>query len=189
MTTALNALTVFTSETKQDLFDQGGTQAWFIDKKKVKQCQYVICIQNTNITDETALAMTPEYLTAMAEHNAAFFVGKISDVVPVQAHGTTEIRHKIIFSEYAEIDIKNAGKGFRNPIHYTTLGIDFDSLELSLMPKTKIKSVGQINFIKSDWGKDISNLSTDDLVKELATRGFDVTISIKSTEKYKQNQQ
>jgi hypothetical protein len=182
MTTAKNVLTLFTSESKIDLFDQGGTQAWFIDKNKAKQCQYVICIQNTNIPDEAAITMTPEHLASLAEHNSAFFVGKISAVIPVQAtHGTTDIRYKITFSEYAEINIKNAGKGFRNPVHYANCGVDFDSIKFSLMPNSNITTLDQINFIKNDGGKHISNFSTDDLVKELAKRGFDVTICIKST--------
>lgn len=108
---------------------EGGSQAWVLDAKRAKKCDYVICIQNRGFTDDWGSVSAP--------HHTAFLVGKLDTVVHSKEDNCHN-RWKLTFSEYAEINIPDAWPGNRNPVYYTNLddfGIDISTLEFHPMPE------------------------------------------------------
>jgi hypothetical protein len=128
---------VFTARSLERILAEGGTSAWRLNPKHTRRCEYAICTRNThghwdqgdwNIGSET--------------HCAAFLVGKIKKVVPATAPPENDespsSRYKILFSEFARVNIPNAWKGDRNPVNYKSvdeLGIDFTTLKWEPMPE------------------------------------------------------
>ena len=74
-----------------------------------RRFQYCVCVQNRN---------NGHWGGADQEHHHAFFVGRISAVVPSPERPD---RYLVEFSEYAVIDWPNAWPGLRNPVRYGTL--------------------------------------------------------------------
>lgn len=130
-----NAVTVFTARGPAVILREGGTQAWVLDPKRVRLCEFAVCTQNRGFKDDWGQATEP--------HQAAFMVGRISEVVPTPELDS-QGRWLIRFSEYAEIHIPNAWPGSRNPVWYTSLedlGIDPASLTFQPMPEVKVASL------------------------------------------------
>lgn len=123
------AVCVLTARGIELVLADGGSQAWVLDARRARQCQYVICVQNHGFTDDWGKVSAP--------HHTAFLVGKLKDVVPSTEVGA-EGRWRLVFSEYAEIDKENAWPGNRNPVLYTDLksfGIELDQLAFQPMPE------------------------------------------------------
>lgn len=127
-----NTVCVLTARGIEALLNEGGSQAWVLDARRARKCEYVICIQNTALQDDWG--------TASAAHHEAFIVGRLKDVVAATDPGC-EGRWKLTFSEYAEIAAPNAWPGNRNPVFYTDLdsfltnfGINPSSLKFEPMP-------------------------------------------------------
>jgi hypothetical protein len=127
-----NAIVVFTAKSVERLLAEGGTSSWGLDRNNARQREFAICTRNTR-ADFTQGDGFPE---GHEPHGSAFLVGRISDVVPSPEN---EERWLIKFSEYARIALPEAWKGWRNPVHYTSLeelGIDPAILHFEPMPPT-----------------------------------------------------
>lgn len=131
---------VLTARGIETILAEGGSQAWVLDAKRARQCEYVVCVQNRGFTDDWGHVSAP--------HHTAFIVGRLKDVVRSKEQDC-ENRWLLTFSEYAEIDVADAWPGNRNPVLYTDLesfGIDFDALQFQPMPEQQepqIKSAGK----------------------------------------------
>jgi hypothetical protein len=124
-----DAVCVLTARGIEKVLAEGGSQAWVLDAKRARTCQYVICVQNRGFADDWGNVSAP--------HHTAFLVGRLKDVVRSQEKDCDN-RWVLVFSEYAEVDVPNAWPGNRNPVLYTTLdqfGIDVTELQFQPMPE------------------------------------------------------
>jgi hypothetical protein len=125
------AIFVLTGRGTEKMLEEGGSQAWKIDANRAKKCKYVVCIQNhkQNIFDK-------EQLSAM--HHTAFLVGKlIGTGEPDDPKDKKEGRKKLLFGEYAEINLPDKWPGNQNPVFYGNLeefSIDVTALNFKPMP-------------------------------------------------------
>ena len=120
---------VLTARGIETILAEGGSQAWVLDAKRARQCQYVICVQNRGFADDWGHVSAP--------HHTAFVIGRLKDVVRSK-EADCENRWHLLFSEYAEIDIPEAWPGNRNPVLYATLQtfcINLDELQFQPMPE------------------------------------------------------
>jgi hypothetical protein len=127
---ARNVAIVFTLKSVEHLLRTGGTSSWRLDRNHARACEYVVCTRN---------ARHPK-AEGTEPHQAAFLVGKITDVV----HDPTdkrEDRYLIKFNEYAHVSVPDVWKGDRNPIRYAEslqdLGIDPSTLKWKPMPEER----------------------------------------------------
>lgn len=125
------AIFVLTGRGIEKMLAEGGSQAWTIDANRAKECEYVVCIQNHK----------QDYFEAMqfsAPHHTAFLVGKLAGIaIPDPGNDDKGTRKKLVFSEYAEIDLADKWPGYRNPVFYGDLeefGIDVAALRFQPMP-------------------------------------------------------
>ncbi|MGH9733749.1 MAG: hypothetical protein ACRD8A_04060 [Candidatus Acidiferrales bacterium] len=120
-----SAVVVFTFKSVETLLADGGTSSWRLDRSNARQCQFVVCTRNAY----------HKKVQGKEEHQSAFLIGKISDVVPSPENPD---RYLIKFSEYARLNHLGIWKGDRNPVRYTTLaelGIDPDALRWESVPQ------------------------------------------------------
>ena len=120
---------VFTARSPRRIIEEGGSAAWALDANRARKATYLICIQNQHNPDR-------DFSDASEAHGMAFLVGKISDVVPAPDRPD---RWLIRISEFAFVQKKDAWKGWRNPVRYTTLtefGIDPDGLTFKPLTET-----------------------------------------------------
>ena len=126
-----DAVCVLTARGIEMILAEGGSQAWVLDAKRARACQYVICVQNRGFADDWGKVSAP--------HHTAFIVGRLKDVVRSTEDPTAkDKRWLLVFSEYAEIDVPNAWPGNRNPVLYTDLesfGIKLEELKFHPMPE------------------------------------------------------
>ncbi|TIT50713.1 MAG: hypothetical protein E5W72_12990 [Mesorhizobium sp.] len=121
-------IAVLTFKSKEHILHVGGTCSWTLNRAHARQLPYVVCVRNAH----SRVAEGPEL------HGTAFIVGRIKEVVPSPEHPG---RWLIAFSEYAEVSVANAWKGWRNPVRYTTfeeLGISADGLDWHPMPAPSV---------------------------------------------------
>jgi hypothetical protein len=125
------AVFVLTGRGIETMLAEGGSQAWTIDANRVKECEYVVCIQNHKQGH-----FSPDQLSA--PHHTAFLVGKLAGTsTPDIGNDDKGTRKKLVFSEYAEIDLADKWPGHRNPVFYGTLedfGINVMELHFQPMP-------------------------------------------------------
>jgi hypothetical protein len=124
------AVCVLTGHNIQRIIAEGGLQAWGLDAEEIKDCEYIVCIQNQN------------FLGALAPHHTAFLVGRLKEAVPPRKTGA-ENQWILLFSEYAMIDVPNAWPGYQNPVFYTDLesfGIASNLLKFQSTPERKNES-------------------------------------------------
>ena len=125
------AIFVLTGRGIETILAEGGSQAWTIDSNRASDCKYVVCIQNhkQDYFDHKQLS---------APHHTAFLVGKLAGLAaPDPGNDDKGTRKKLVFSEYAEIDIADKWPGNRNPVFYGDLeemGIDVTALDFQPMP-------------------------------------------------------
>jgi len=127
----IQVIAVFTYKSREHILSVGGTCSWALSRAHARKLPYVVCTRNA----ETRNAEGPE------AHGSGFLVGRIKDIVPSPEY---EGRWLIAFSEYAEIDVPHAWKGWRNPVKYTTLeelGIDPTTLTFQPMPEPAAEPV------------------------------------------------
>ncbi len=120
-----DAIALFTRKSVETILGDGGTQSWVLDRGNARRCRYVVLCRNTHA----------EWSEGDEPHGAAFMVGCIADVVPSTDNPD---RWKILFSNYAVVNIPGVWGGWRNPVRYTTmdeLGIEADSLDFCPMPE------------------------------------------------------
>lgn len=123
------AIFVLTGRGVETILAEGGSQAWTIDTNRAKDCEYVVCIQNHKQDH-----FDPKQLSAL--HHTAFLVGKLAGTVAPDPNNGGN-RKKLVFSEYAEIDLADKWPGYRNPVFYGNLeefGIDVMTLQFQPMP-------------------------------------------------------
>jgi hypothetical protein len=126
------AVVTFTARPIEWILRDGGSRDWRLNAERARQCEYLVCTQNRH----NAGIGTPT-----APHGAAFFIGRISDVVVSPGRHD---RWLIKISEYVECNLPNIwGKHgpLRYPVTYTTLerlGIDLGKLP----PFTPLPSPG-----------------------------------------------
>lgn len=124
-----SAICVLTARGIERILAEGGSQAWVLDAKRARGCEYVVCVQNHGFTDDWGHVSAP--------HHSAFIVGRLKEVVPSQEENS-ENRWILKFSEFAEVDVPDAWPGFRNPVLYTDLerfNIDVSTLSFQPMPE------------------------------------------------------
>jgi hypothetical protein len=127
-----NAVCVLTARGIERILAEGGSQAWVLDAKRARGCEYVVCVQNRGFEDDWGKVSAP--------HHTAFLVGRLKDVVR-SSEDDCENRWLLTFSEYAEINVANAWPGNRNPVLYTSLkalGITVDDLNFHPMPEQEL---------------------------------------------------
>lgn len=149
---AAEALLVFTGRGPDKIISEGGSQAWALDPRRARACEYIVCCQNRRGGD---------WAGATEAHGAAFLVGKILDVV--DAWDGDSGRYLIRISAFARIDVPNAWEGSRNPVRYKTLeelGIDVTRLAFEPLPSS---------------GQERSILSAERNPARLAGRGLTIT--------------
>lgn len=111
----MDIVVVLTSKSIETFFHQGGSGDWVANEDRLAKCTYLIAVANaeSNWSEHNH-----------EKHRHAFFIGKISGIVPAPENPKRLI---IQFSEYAEIDIPNCWGGQRNPVRYiNTEKLDFD---------------------------------------------------------------
>jgi hypothetical protein len=119
-----DVIVVFTAKSVDRIIREGGTSSWTLDRNNARQREFAVCARNAHA----------DWVEGSEHHGSAFLIGRISDVVPSQE---SEGRWLIKFSEFARLDVPNAWKGWRNPVHYSSfqeLGIDPTTLTFEPMP-------------------------------------------------------
>ena len=113
-------LTVLTFKSVETLLNEGGTQAWVLNRKRVLTCDYVVCARHRQ---------GPWKPEGPEPHKHAFLVGKIRDVVPADEAG----RWRVEFSEFAIVDGPKLHLESASPTQYfpslESLGIDEADLQ------------------------------------------------------------
>jgi hypothetical protein len=85
------AIVVFTFKSVERLIREGGTSSWRLDRNHVRLCAFAVCTRNTkrneaaedDLRDSADVDDTPK----TEDHQSAFLVGKISNVVTCPIHG------------------------------------------------------------------------------------------------------
>lgn len=135
-----SAVVVFTPYGFDRLLSDGGSGAWVLNKRRALSCKYLVCVQNREASD----ANREYWGVASDPHKNAFFIGKISDLVPLPESGKSRpTRWLIRVSEYAKVALPDMWGGARNPVAYSSLsalGIDEKELSFIKMPNAEIKS-------------------------------------------------
>lgn len=118
------AICVYTFKSRERIIANGGTSSWVLNRAKARGCEWVICARNGN----HAAAEGSE------THGSAFLVARVRDIVPSPELGY-EDRWLIRFDEYAEVELPDVWKGWRNPVKYLSLEeLDIDPTRLALKP-------------------------------------------------------
>jgi hypothetical protein len=116
------AIVTFTAQSIDEILEQGGSGHWRLDAVRARYFDYLVCTQNHRNSGLRA---------PVAQHRAAFLIGRISEVVESPERRS---RWLIRISEYVECNLPNTwGKygNLRYPVWYTSLerlGIDLDML-------------------------------------------------------------
>lgn len=119
------AIAIYTGRPIKTILDDGGSQAWVLDKRNAQKAKYAVLCFNPHA----------EWSEGNVNHGAAFLIGKISGVAPSPEQPERLI---ILFNEYVEVDLPDTWGGWRNPIKYTSLeelGINIDTLNFKPMPE------------------------------------------------------
>ena len=69
-----SAICVLTARGIERILAEGGSQAWVLDAKRARACEYVVCVQNCRFADDWGQVSAP--------HHSAFVVGRLKEVVP-----------------------------------------------------------------------------------------------------------
>jgi hypothetical protein len=137
---------VSTGEREADLINFKGTQGhldgWKLDAKRVRKCNYVICVADRN-----------DYVMDDLEHGLGFFVGK--NLTVRKAILGNESKYIIEFAEYMVIsDLPNAYNlwgASKNPVAYKNieemeelLQVDFAAMAFKTAPKRCMTYVKEV---------------------------------------------
>ena len=131
------SVVVFTYKGIETLLKFNGSQSWKLNRKRVLNCKYLICTNNSKYGMSENLN----------NHGNAFLICKVSGVVK-SFDTVSDNRWIIEFNEYAEVNIPNFWKGWRNPVIYlesSELGIDFDSLTFHAVPDRDQEYINQVD--------------------------------------------
>lgn len=159
------AIAVYTFKSRERIYANGGTSSWVLNPVNARPYQWVVCCRNAN--DKATEG--PE------AHGSAFMVARVLDFVPSPEKGF-EHRYLIRFSEYAEVAVPDAWKGWRNPIKYTSLeelGIDPETLVLQPMPEVVEATPAPV--LESELAEDAPFTLTIARAKEGLSNAFGVS--------------
>jgi hypothetical protein len=127
------AIMVFTGRSPNRILKEGGSQAWVLNPRRARECEYLVCTQNQH---------AGKWADPTEPHGGAFLVGKISGLSlskePKESPEDPD-RYLIQISEFTRVNIPKAWDGSRNPVRYVTLeakGIDPSALAFELMPES-----------------------------------------------------
>lgn len=125
-----SAIAIYTGKPTETILEDGGSQAWVLDKRNAQKAEYGVLCFNPHA----------EWSKGNVGHGAAFLIGRISGVTPSPIEPERSI---ILFDEYAEVNLPDTWGGWRNPVKYTSLeelGIDVETLIFQPMPKKASQS-------------------------------------------------
>ncbi|MGK9175688.1 hypothetical protein KXR87_21130 [Yokenella regensburgei] len=163
-----SAIVVFTARGFDRMLKEGGSQAWVLNEKRARGCKYVVCVQNRDPADN----QHNDWGDVSDPHKNAFFIGKISDIVPSPAwDGTRPKKWLIRVSEYAHLAIPDMWDGARNPVAYSSLkalGIKEDKLVFNKMPAVDITPPNVVEASASE--PDLSGITIQQAKKLLAKK-------------------
>ena len=146
------ALIVFTGRGVAQILEEGGSQAWALNARRARKCEYLVCVQN-HPGEQWARPEAPQ--------GVAFLAGRISGVeLAGEEHGDN--RWIIEISEYAELDFAGLWKGWRNPVKYMSndeIGFDPEILQWHKMPKNVMVKREAVNVAKEVEYKEVAPLS------------------------------
>lgn len=138
-----DAIMVFTGRPPQQILEEGGTQAWALNPRRARKCEYVVCVQNQS---------TLERFSPTEPHDQAFLIGKITEVALSEEQPTDPdakpARYIIKFREFERIaiDASTVRDKNRNPVSYidlASLGINKLSLKLSRSREDTPRALGE----------------------------------------------
>jgi hypothetical protein len=175
------AIIVFTFKSVERLIREGGTSSWRLDRNHVRRCAFAVCTRNTTrneaAEDDLRDSAHVDNAPKTEDHQSAFLIGKISNVVPCPILGDRK-RYLIQFSEYARVNIPDAWRGSRNPVKYSSLkelGIDPAALNWEPMPApSALKSAPTASKKAVEGGGD----TTGPLTMADAKKGLALTFGV-----------
>lgn len=114
---------VLTSRGADRILDEGGSQAWRVNRARARKQKYLVCAQHGKKGKSRG---------AIEPHGTAFLVGRIRDVVPATDAPHNGKWRLIRVDAFARVSIPDAWNGQRNPVRYGALeafGIDLSTLD------------------------------------------------------------
>ena len=133
-----NTILTFTKNDEQFIkinkFDAG----WTIDEKRASNCKYLVCCHSQG-----------------AKKGAAFCVGLIDRLEPVELSEGGKQRYAIYITDYAPIDLPDIWDGGRFPVRYTNLidlGIDLSSLQFEPLGMAKLAIIPPLSIAQAKEG-------------------------------------
>ncbi len=127
-------VTVFTYKAVEHMLQDGGSQAWKGNRKRLAKMRYVVCVRNLH---------GPYKPEGLEPHSHAFLVAKITGIVDADTDGQAtkpdgSPRAKIAFTEYAVFDGPKIDLTSRFPVQYwkdlASIGINEGALEWHTAP-------------------------------------------------------
>ena len=174
-----SAIAVLTHESREDIFERGGTGHWGTKAERAKEYQYVGCVRNRNHP------RSPQDVP----HRAAFVVGRIAGIVETNHLTEAGIPRVLIkFSDYAIVESHDAWGKSQNPVRYTSLenlGLDLGHLKFKPMPPSQNQDIECFpqqyaeNSIISGSMADILTEAKKDLAQRLRLPVANIEITVK----------
>ena len=150
------SLIVFTHRSTEFLTKLNASTSWSLNPSRAMNCEYVICTRNANnpLTDRND----------DIPHGAAFFVGKISNVVQSLNLPRDNRRYMVEFDQYAEILIENFWGGWRSPVKYIDnqelMYINFEELDWEPVPERDINWISDYFDVENKHYESREKVST-----------------------------
>jgi hypothetical protein len=107
-----NVIVVFTARSPERIIEEGGSQAWALNRARAKDCEWLICTQNRHNPDE-------EFSDATEPHGSGFLIGKITAIRKSEEGDGS--RWMIAIDQYARVSIPDLWNGQRFPVSYRSL--------------------------------------------------------------------
>jgi len=120
---------IFTKETKNKIISQGGVIVNTLDRKRMRNVRYVICVQN----DLSCSGEIPE------RNGAIFFIGIVSHVSEYEKDESHNL-YFIHIESYALLENRMSDLNWKNPVRYaadTETGINISKIVFFDMPKSE----------------------------------------------------
>lgn len=168
-----DTIVVFTSESKSELLNRGGSGEWTANINKLSSVKYLLCTYNDK---KQAYHSSDDQL----DRGQAFYIGRIKQIHAVEGN-----KKFIEVSEYAILpnneSYKNAWSklgGIRNPVAYLSIDEIQENLELALedlewnkaVPTQEYASRNKVNEKAEDQLEknevDFSSMLLPDLISE-----------------------
>lgn len=129
-----NTIVVYTVKSISTILAHRGSAAWRLNRNHARLCEYLLCTRNAYGDD----------VEGTEPHKTGFLIGKVSGVVPAPGE---KGRWLIQISEYAQLSVSGAWKGWRNPVHYASLdefGLDPALIQFQSLPDSQVPPVDSL---------------------------------------------